>query len=80
MFGAKGEESKINKAKKSGDPLRNTPEGVTLSRLYYPPNKSEIVLVGLKRKTIIHSSYIYGMLVHIHPVINVYRLVTIDET
>jgi hypothetical protein len=35
---------------------------MTLSRLFYPPSKSEIILVGLKRRAPIHSSFIYDLL------------------
>lgn len=47
-------------AESSYEPLSSVPKGMTLSRFYYPPSKSEIILVGLKRRAIIHSSYLYG--------------------
>jgi hypothetical protein len=37
------------------DPLRNVPRGMTLQRLYYPPTKSEIILVGLRRRAGVHA-------------------------
>lgn len=49
----------------------NVPKGITLSRLVYPMDKqgrlSTIVLVGVKRRTMIHASYIYDLLEHLKP-------------
>lgn len=40
--------------------IDNVPKGITLTRLMYPQNKSEIILVGLNRRAYIHCSFIYG--------------------
>ena len=69
-----GSDQAANKAKSTPrpgeeayDPLTNVPRGMTLSRLFYPPSKSEIVLVGLKRRAPVHSSYIYDLLQEMRP-------------
>ena len=50
------------KKKENAQPLENVPRGISMQRLYYPPSQSEIILVGLKRRAILHSSYIYDLL------------------
>ena len=38
-----------------------------LSRLIYPPNRSELILCGVKRRAILHSSYINDLLYEMQP-------------
>ncbi|TNV80742.1 hypothetical protein FGO68_gene107 [Halteria grandinella] len=49
------------------DPLENVPKGITLQRLYYPPSKSEIILVGVKQRVVVHSSFVYDLLQEMRP-------------
>ena len=49
------------------DPLRNVPRGMTLQRLYYPPSKSEIILVGLRRRAGVHAQFVYDLLSEMRP-------------
>eukprot|EP00347_Sterkiella_histriomuscorum_P019331 403342056 len=62
-------ESQSNRIKEQGryNPLSNTPQGISLQGLIYPPSNCEIILVGLKRRAIIHSSYIYDLLLEAKP-------------
>ena len=59
LFGQTAENVKKAKSaaeeKEEVDPLRNVPRGMTLQRLYYPPSKSEIILVGLRRRAGVHA-------------------------
>ena len=51
--------------------LKNVPPGITISRLVYPMDKkgklSTIVLLGVKRRTMIHASYVYDFLETLKP-------------
>jgi hypothetical protein len=49
------------------DPLRNVPRGMSLQRLYYPPSKAEIVLVGLRRRVGVHAQFLYDLLSEMRP-------------
>ena len=43
------------------------PKGISFSRLIYPPTKSELILVGVKRRAILHSSYVNDLLFELQP-------------
>lgn len=47
--------------------LENVPEGISFGRLIYPPTKSEIILVGVKRRALLHSSFINDLLFEMAP-------------
>jgi hypothetical protein len=50
--------------------LENIPEGVTISKLVYPMGKGElstIILLGVKRRTMVHASYVYDFLETMNP-------------
>lgn len=56
-------EAQINEKKK--EILSRVPEGVTISRLVYPvdaKNLATVILLGVKRRTIIHASYVHDFL------------------
>ena len=42
--------------------LKNVPDGISFARLVYPPNKSEIILCGVKRRAQLHSSFVNDLL------------------
>ena len=48
--------------------LENIPDGMTIQRLVYPvevdkvQKMSNIILLGVKRRTLIHASYVYDFL------------------
>ena len=43
------------------------PKGVSLARLYYPPTKSEIIICAVKRRALLHSSYVNDLLFDMQP-------------
>lgn len=50
--------------------LQNVPAGVTISRLVYPidgKNLATVLLLGVKRRTIIHASYVHDFLETVQP-------------
>lgn len=52
------------------DVLSNIPAGLSISRLVYPMSKTQmstVLLVGVKRRTMIHASYIYDFLDEMKP-------------
>lgn len=73
LFGSKEVASKTAKSKSvedmedEVDPLRNVPRGMSLQRLYYPPTKSEIILVGLRRRAGVHAQFLYDLLTEMRP-------------
>jgi hypothetical protein len=60
LIGNLNKDGLTKKKKESYNVLENVPKGVTLSRLYYPPSKSEIVMIGVNRRAHVHSSFVYG--------------------
>jgi hypothetical protein len=47
--------------------IENCPPGITISKLIYPMDKagkklSTVILLGVKRRTMIHASYVYDFL------------------
>lgn len=51
----------------TSDLLKNVPQGVAFSRLTFPPTGSEIILCGVKRRALLHSSYINDLLLEMQP-------------
>ena len=47
--------------------LENVPDGISFGRLVYPPTKSEIILIGAKRRALLHSSFINDLLFDMAP-------------
>ena len=53
--------------------LENVPDGVTIQRLAYPVQvgdriqMSDVVLLGVKQRTLVHASYVYDFLETIKP-------------
>lgn len=47
--------------------LENVPKGISFGRLVYPPTKSEIILVGVKRRALLHSSFVHDLLFDMAP-------------
>lgn len=43
------------------------PKGISFARLFYPPNKSEIILCGVKRRALLHSSFVNDLLFDMQP-------------
>jgi hypothetical protein len=52
------EEEKPNEEKLSQSYLENVPKGISFLRLVYPPTQSEIIVCGVKRRGVLHSSFI----------------------
>ena len=52
--------------KKKQELLSNIPEGISISRLVYPidggKNLATVLLLGVKRRTIVHASYVHDFL------------------
>ena len=62
--------TKINEEEQDDDAtntLENVPDGISFGRLVYPPTKSEIILVGAKRRALMHSSFINDLLFDMGP-------------
>ena len=53
--------------------LENIPDGMTVQKLVYPVEvdnvrkMSSIILLGVKRRTLIHASYVYDFLQAMQP-------------
>jgi hypothetical protein len=47
--------------------LENVPKGITFSRLIYPPNQSEIIICGVNRRALLHSSFVNDLLFEMQP-------------
>lgn len=50
-----------------GDFMENVPTGVNFARLSFPPTKAEIVLCGVRRRAVLHSSYVNDLLFEMQP-------------
>jgi hypothetical protein len=51
-----------NKEIQEGKLLQNVPKGISFSRLIYPLNQSELIICGVKRRALLHSSYINDLI------------------
>ena len=51
-----------NKEIQEGKLLQNVPKGISFSRLIYPQNQSELIICGVKRRALLHSSYINDLI------------------
>ena len=47
--------------------MKNVPKGISFARLYYPPNQSEIIVCRVNQRAVLHSSFLYDMLVEMQP-------------
>lgn len=49
--------------------FNNFPPGITMTKLIYPRENtlSTIILLGVKRRTMIHASYVYDFLETLNP-------------
>jgi len=56
----RGKLGKESRGEKEDSLVNNNPKGISIQSLIYPPSRAEILLVGVKRKTVIHSSFVYG--------------------
>jgi len=60
-------DEKINENKDRTNYLENVPKGINFARLSYPPNNSEIILCGVKRRAMLHSSFVSDLLTEMQP-------------
>ena len=61
------EEEVVEEQADPADSLQNVPKGISFARLYYPPNQSEIIVCGVNQRAVLHSSFVYDMLVDMQP-------------
>jgi len=47
--------------------LQNVPKGISFARLLYPPNNTEVIVCGVKRRAMLHSSFVTDLLVEMQP-------------
>lgn len=61
------EKAKADSSSSDNGYLANVPKGISFARLVYPPNNAEVIVCGVKRRALLHSSFAYDMLVEFQP-------------
>lgn len=61
------ENVKQEKEDKASRYLENVPKGISFARLFYPPSNSEIIVCGVKRRAMLHSSFVTDLLTEMQP-------------
>jgi hypothetical protein len=47
--------------------FENVPKGIQFARLVYPPSGGEIIVCGVKRRAMLHSSFVHDLLMETQP-------------